>query len=222
MLELIKNDIQKYKLKRHILYFLFSNFISFLLILPILMVTTEKLVESAPVLIDIFAKPIFIVWEAVLSAIIVVGEYKNKTILMLFSYPYSKKELIISKVITVVGMTTVGIWGMQILLNILFFCLHLIFPSIRYNLTWSQAFLYFVSSVMVVLLGLIPLCVGVLAKSSIATLVVSIAIVSIGTTSGIGFTQLLSRVSVVCSLGIMGLICTVVTISSLIKKDVIV
>jgi len=220
MIDLIKIDICKYKLKKQFLYFLIANIIMALAIFGILSV--GDLTDSAPVIIDIFVKPVFIVWEAVLICMVVIDEFKNKTVLMLYTYPLDKKKLIIAKVIVVISFSLAGIIMSQILLNVVFYGLHQILPAISYHLVWQQVIAYLFSSIMVILLGLIPLAVGLVSYSTIGTMVTSIAIVSVGSTSGLGFDNLLSQIGFVCVLGVIGIVAAFITIQKMFKRDIIV
>lgn len=221
MLDLIKTDIRKYRLQKQFLYFLIANVIMAMAIFGILSFETID-IDSAPVIIDIFVKPVFVVWEAVLICMVVIDEFKSKTILMLYTYPIDKKKLIVSKVITVLLFSLAGILLSQILLNILFFGIHQVMPTIPYQLVWKQVVSYGFSSVMVILLGLIPLCVGLISYSTIGTMVTSIAIVSVGSSSGLGFDNLLSQMGFVSVLGVVGIAATILTIMNVFKRDIIV
>jgi hypothetical protein len=192
------------------------------IIYAILYLTNDSLVESAPVVIDVIVKPVFIVWEAILIAMIIIDEFKSKTILMLYTYPLDKKKLLVSKVAVVLLFSISGIITSQILLNILFWGISYLTPTIPYVLAWNQIVAYTVSSIMVIFLGLIPLCIGLVKYSTIATIATSIAIITIGSSSGLGFDQLLSQISVVLVMGTIGVVATIISVTRIFQKDIIV
>jgi hypothetical protein len=76
-------------------------------------------------------------------------------------------------------------------------------------LVWNQVVGYTVSFIMIILLGLIPLCVGLIKYS---TIVSSVIIISVRSSSGLGFDQLLSPISVVSAMGMIGVIGIVISI----------
>lgn len=218
MLSLIKTDIRKFNLKKQPLYFILAVLGMAALIFGILYATDE----SAPVVIDVLVKPVFIVWEAVLTVIVIIDEFRNKTILMLYTYPLNKKKLIISKVLIVLYFSLAGIISSQILLNLLFYGFSQFIPQIHYELVWRQVIGYGVSSIMVILLGLIPLAAGLVKYSTVATMVSAIMIIVMGSSSGLGFDQLLSQISVVSVMGIIGAASTIYSVTKIFKRDLIV
>lgn len=222
MRELMKIDVKKFNLKKQPLYFLIAMIPIALLIFGILYVDNGALIGSAPVAIDVILKPVFIIWEAVLISTVVIDEFKNKTILMLYTYPIDKRKLIVSKVLVVAGYSFIGIMASQIVLNLLFCGIHQFIPAIPYTLTINDAIGYVVSSVMVIMLGLIPLSVGLVKYSTIATLVTSIMIVLMGSSSGMGFDQLLSETGVVVTFGGIGIAAAVYSIFTTFNRDIIV
>jgi hypothetical protein len=222
MYNLMKIDIAKFNLKKQPLYFFIVNAIMAIMIYSILYLTNGVVEESAPVIIDVITKPVFIVWEAILIAMIIIDEFKNKTILMLYTYPLDKKKLILSKVILILLYSIVGIISSQIFLNLLFWGISQVIPTIPYVLVWKQVIAYTLSSIMIVLLGLIPLCIGLIKYSTIATIATSVAIITIGSSSGLGFDQLLSQISVVSTMGIIGTVATIISITKMFKRDIIV
>lgn len=215
----MKIDIKKFNLKKQLVYFLIALLPISLMLFGVLYLENGALVGSAPIAIDVIVKPVYIIWEAILISAVIIDEFKNKTILMLYTYPINKKKLIISKVLLVAGYSFMGLIGSQIILNLLFFGIHQFIPVIPYTLTINQAVGYFASSIMAILLGLIPLCAGLVKYSSVATLVTSIIIVLMGSSSGLGFDQLLSEIGFVAGLGLIGIAGTIYSILKLFEKD---
>ena len=80
MRELIKIDIKKFNLKKQPIYFLIALLPISIILFGILYLDNGALVESAPIVIDILVKPVYIIWEAILISSVIIDEYKNKTI----------------------------------------------------------------------------------------------------------------------------------------------
>ena len=221
MLDLMKIDIKKFKLQRLPLHFLIALIPIGLMALLIASVA-GSLVISVSEAVAIIARPVFIIWEGALISKIVIDEFKNKNILMLCTYPVDRRKLLISKTLLVAGYSFLGIIGTQIILGIAFYGLSLMIPGIPFALTVGQMLSYLVSSALVVLLGLIPLALGLVTHSNIVVMVASLVIVLAGSSSGLGFDHLLSEMGFVTVMGAVGLAATIGTITYTLKKDILV
>ena len=221
MLNLMKIDIKKFNLKKLPLYFLIA-LIPIGLMSLVMAMTAESLVGSISEAVAIIVRPVFIIWQGVLINKIIIDEFKSKNILMLYTYPVAKRKLLIAKTLLVVGYSLLGIIGTQLILSILFGGLSLIIPSIPFALSIGQMFSYLVASAMVIMLGLIPLAVGLMTYSGVATVVTSLVIVLMGSSSGLGFDQLLSEIWFLVGLAVTGIVAAISTITYTLKKDTIV
>ena len=221
MLDLIKIDIKKFGLEKLPLKFLIAV-IPIGLMALVMATSSAGLLSSVSEAVAIIVRPVFIIWEGVLISKIIIDEFKNKNILMLYTYPTDKKKLIISKTLMVVGYSLAGIIGTQIILFFVFGGLSMAFPAIPFALSAGQIASYLISSVMVILLGLIPLAVGLMTRSTVATMVVSMVIVLAGSTSGLGFDQLLSDFGIITTMGVAGIVAATLAIAHTLKKDTIV
>jgi hypothetical protein len=221
VLNLMKIDIKKFNLKKLPLYFLIA-LIPIGLMSLVMAMTAESLVGSISEAVAIIVRPVFIIWQGVLINKIIIDEFKSKNILMLYTYPVAKRKLLIAKTLLVVGYSLLGIIGTQLILSILFGGLSLIIPSIPFALSIGQMFSYLVASAMVIMLGLIPLAVGLMTYSGVATVVTSLVIVLMGSSSGLGFDQLLSEIWFLVGLAVTGIVAAISTITYTLKKDTIV
>ena len=115
MFDLIKLEFKKYKLQRYILA-------AIICIVAIMASMTSDFVKDSNRAIDtgntmlrnlrmsiMIVTITFIIFSAVLTAKIMISEYKNKTILVMFTYPISRRKIIISKMLIVVGFTMISI-----------------------------------------------------------------------------------------------------------------
>lgn len=122
-----------------------------------------------------------IVWEAVLISVFVIEEYRNKTICLLFTYPISRTKLITAKLILICGI----MFLFHVLSNIFQYATIFLaakcfdFVTFSFGNIMTQA----VTTISAILLGLLPLYVGMIKKSAIATVVSSIIIVAIASNS---------------------------------------
>lgn len=65
--------------------------------------------DEAFLIIGTFVRAVFIVFGAVLIVKLVISEYKNKTILVMFTYPISRKKLLTAKLMIAGGLTFITI-----------------------------------------------------------------------------------------------------------------
>ena len=115
MFHLIKLEIKKYKLYRYVLpaviciigviAFLTMSFITTLVDSRQAMDTYENTLR----MIQVIMTQIFIIFSAVLTTKIIMDEYKNRTILNMFTYPINRKKIIIAKLLVIVLFTMIAI-----------------------------------------------------------------------------------------------------------------
>ncbi len=125
----------------------------------------------------------FIVFSAVFMARIVIDEYRNKTITVLFTYPIPRQTLLTAKLITVCCLT----FWLVLLSNVFATTVFLIFDHYQHFIPEALTIRIVVDEVIRMIiwaiafmgLSLIPFFVGMLRKSVPATIVTSF-LVSIG------------------------------------------
>ncbi|QJC94804.1 Conserved hypothetical protein similar to YcbO [Bacillus mojavensis] len=112
MLKLIRIELRKMKMGWYVRGVIIANLI--ILGFMWLVSYTEKAegtesfqsMDEAFVVIGTFVRAVFIVFGAVLIAKLVISEYKNKTIQVMFTYPISRKKLLAAKLSISGGLTT--------------------------------------------------------------------------------------------------------------------
>ena len=228
MWNLIRMEIKKVPLKPHIAGLLIANFIIFLL-----SVFTSSLLTAsgnismlpgfAPVQLDtvtlaaMLVRATLIVWEAVLISVFVIEEYRNKTICLLFTYPISRTKLITAKLILICGI----MFLFHVLSNIFQYATIFLaakcfdFVTFSFGNIMTQA----VTTISAILLGLLPLYVGMIKKSAIATVVSSIIIVAIASNSQGSSAGLLSIPIAAIIFGIIGITFSAITMRKMILSD---
>ena len=100
MAHLLKLEIKKFRLLPNILFTLAAVFFSILFITVSLVDSmtdpsqTKDRFESTFLVIGLLMSFIFLVYSSVLTSRLVIREYEQKTITILFSYPLNRKQLI--------------------------------------------------------------------------------------------------------------------------------
>ncbi|MGF9977147.1 ABC transporter permease [Viridibacillus arvi] len=135
------------------------------------------------VLIGAMVRATFIVFASVLIAKIVIGEYKSKTILIMFSYPINRKKLIASKLLFIVAITFITMLLSNIVVAGIFSIISNVFNIVPFSITASQ----YIAEVLKMIpysfasavISLIPLYFGMRKHSVPTTILSSLLVVSI-------------------------------------------
>lgn len=169
--------------------------------------------------VDILSKAVFVVWESILIAKLIIEEYKNKTMLMLYTYPQNRKKILIAKIALIVSITMAFMVITQISLNMVFYLLSRFTPLINYTITMNLFTNVVITSISALSFCLITFCIGMIRKSVIATVLTSIVIVSTTISAQGSEGQLLKILPVAVSLGLVGIVATIITINRVLKED---
>ena len=228
MWNLIRMEIKKVPLKPHIAGLLAANFIIFLLsVFTSSLLTASGNISTlpgfAPVQLDtvtlaaMLVRATLIVWEAVLISVFVIEEYRNKTIGLLFTYPISRTKLITAKLILICGI----MFLFHVLSNIFQYATIFLAAKCFDFVTFSfgNIMVQAVTTISAILLGLLPLYVGMIKKSAIATVVSSIIIVAIASNSQGSSAGLLSIPIAAIIFGIIGITFSAITMRKMILSD---
>lgn len=201
MFHLIKLEIKKYKLYRYVLpaviciigviAFLTMSFITTLVDSRQAMDTYENTLR----MIQVIMTQIFIIFSAVLTTKIIMDEYKNRTILNMFTYPINRKEIIIAKLLVIVLFTMIAI----LIGDLVCTAYVMILDSFVNVVSGNFDLKYFLIGVLLTsvamggILSLIPFSIGIiLKKSGVATLITSVIIAVVLQPIIIGNSSLLS------------------------------
>jgi len=126
-------------------------------------------------------RAVFTIFAAVLISRIVISEYKNKTINILFMYPISRKKILVAKFMIVVIFTFTSILFSSLFLNatllILNCFVHFIEEPLTQGVLMKNLIDIVVYSAAFGFLSLITSFVGMLKKSGSATIVTSVVLV---------------------------------------------
>lgn len=229
MLKLIKLEIKKYKMTRYIR----TAFITSLIIVLALVIgfyssyydDSSFLTSYGEVFyaIDVLNKTVFIIVAASLLAKLVINEYKSKTITVLFMYPVKRKELIAAKLIIVSVFTFASIVLSDIFSSSLFVLLNKVFnfvPDTFAGISFEQLLASFLlSAVTAAGMSLITLYFGMRKKSTTATIVSGVIMVSF-ISSGSGNFSLGSILAIPIGLALLGVFVAYMTIRNIEHVDI--
>lgn len=210
MKKLLYIEFKKFSLKKHCLYVLIANLsMLFLILMTTFVNNSNGGIPGVPpirtiIVVDIFIKAVFIVWQSVLIANLIVEEFRSKTILILFTYPLDRKKLILSKLLIIFFITFFSVICSQILLNMALFLLNNIMPFIQYSISLVDIGIIVITTITSIMLGMLPLYVGMLNKSTVATVASSILICSLTVSSGGDKGGLITIIPISMIMGIIG------------------
>ncbi|GIP52684.1 ABC transporter permease [Paenibacillus vini] len=224
MLNLIKLEMQKYKLKGTIL----GGVIAILIFMgSLIAVNYDEPLKSykEAYLLTNSASFIFIIFASVLLSQFIINEYKNKTVTVLFMYPLSRKKLLTAKMSIVVLFTFVFSLLSRVVIFTGFYIFNQFAQIVDEELTNSMLVNYgagFLSgAVMTSCISLVPLYFGMRKYSASATIVSAVilmAVLNIG--SGTEFT-LNSIVYIPAALAVTGVLVALLTLRNVEGKDVL-
>lgn len=229
-MKLISNELRRIKLGQYVLVIVIGNLAAFFLATSSSSMLNHasygtqafapEMLEFSLSTVDLgmmLMRFILIVWQAVLISQIFIREYQTKTITVLFTYPYSRKEIIASKFILVGGIMTIAHIITLLIQHTMVYLFSLTNPVIRFS---SQSPLsLIIITISSILLGFIPLTVGMKFKSSIATIITSLVIAAIVSNSQGSTVEILSNPIIAGVLGLCGIAVSVITFKNMLKED---
>ncbi|WP_260982139.1 ABC transporter permease [Paenibacillus sp. 32O-W] len=231
MLKLIKLEMRKYKLGGYIRVALIANLIIFGLLCLISYVEkfeNEMIFADYTMLlpiIDTFARATFIIFAAVLISRMVIGEFKNKSITVLFMYPINRGKIILAKLIIIVIFTFTWMIVTNVIQIAAFYVfdsfVHIVPGKLTTELMAQHAVSMVVNAVMASLLALIPLYFGMRKHSATTTIVSSILITILVCQNINGISVFTAFVAVPIVLSVISVLLTYLSIRNIEKIDVL-
>ena len=229
MLKLIKLEIKKFQITHYVRSALITNFI-FILFLALGFYASQY--EETPFLtsyketfysIDVLTKAIFIIFAASLLAKMVIGEYKSRTITVLFMYPVKRKALLAAKLMLVAVFTFTSIVLSDIFISSMFVLINKAFhfvPDTFADISFVGLLGSFILSALTAAgMSWITLYFGMRKKSITATILSSILIVSV-VSSNKGGVYLSSIIAIPIGLAMLGVLVAYMTIRNIEQVDV--
>ena len=165
----------------------------------------------------------FLILASVMLGRIVIGEYDKQTISILFSYPISRKKLILSKLLLIGIFISIAIMVSTIFLTFILYAVSHIYYSMPLDLT-PQIYLPLIfhtifNSIAYTFLSSICLYFGLKKRSSTRTVVVGV-LTALLLESNIGDFTLASMILIPVIFAIVGLLFTSIIIKNLEQADV--
>ncbi|MDA1477954.1 ABC transporter permease [Bacillus changyiensis] len=230
MLNLMRIEIKKLKLAGYVRGVIIAN----LIILGLLwMISYSEKAESTGAFHDIaeaflvigtFVRAVFIIYGAVLLSRLVISEFKNKTILVLFTYPVSRKKIMTAKLGIVGVLTFVTILISNVFIATIFFMLNSFFPvvqgEITANIVYDQVLKIVIFAFGAAGTSLVPIYFGMRKQSISATIISSVIIVMLISSTNPVF-SLSSIIYIPLSLAAVGIVLSYLTVRQIEKKDVL-
>lgn len=225
--QLIQIEIKKIGLGNFFKQVLFANFGIVLVVLMTTLTVSFSDGQMIPQImtvsiIDTLVKSVFIVWQSVLIAILIVEEFRSKTVLVLFSYPIKRQMILLSKLLLIFALILSAMIFSQILQNSVFWWLGQLIPFIKYQISALEILQISITTMTAIAMGMAPLYIGILNKSTVATVVSSIAIVIITVSSGLSDgTRMINILPISIILGLSGILTAYISIKKILKEDIV-
>ncbi|GGF59367.1 hypothetical protein GCM10010912_00680 [Paenibacillus albidus] len=155
----------------------------------------------------------------------IVGEYRNNTLSVLFTYPIKRRKLIAAKLVIIFVFTFGMILFTDVLMGSVLVAVDRFYPFITDSLTMEQVRVllleYTVSSLSAAAMAMIPLLFGMRKHSATATMVSSVLLVLIVCSGFNGpLVSINSIIAIHMSLGAAGLWIALLSMFRLETKDV--
>ncbi|WP_112182527.1 MULTISPECIES: ABC transporter permease [Paraliobacillus] len=227
MRSLIKLEMRKMNSGSMILTFLYINagIIGLFLLFGLDEEATAEFLtsyESVFMLIEIFIVAAFVIYASVLLSHMIIEEFRDKTISVLFMYPIDRKKLLIAKVLIIsmvtfvfVILSNIIVFGSFTLLNSTF---HYISGPITQDMLTEKALRTILIAISSAGMSLIPLFFGMRKYSVPATITSSILIIAV-IFSSTNNSNLFSFIAIPISLGIVGFLIAYLVINKAVKAD---
>ena len=198
MLRLMKLELKKFKIGWYVRGAIIAN-IAILALLIFTSIVSQIEGDSEmrdPQMVLLMASTLvratFIIFGSVLIARLIIGEYKNKTILLMFSYPINRKKMMLSKLVITATLTFITVILSNILVVGMFFGIDSYFSILPNPFTVDQLMQEGIKLVPLAIatagMSLIPLYFGMRKRSVPTTIVSSLIVVSIAMNSNPTFT----------------------------------
>ncbi|MGE7690397.1 ABC transporter permease [Lysinibacillus sp. NPDC097214] len=189
MLQLLKLELKKFNLGWYLKGAIIANIVITAIVCCVIFISQREgdipisTYQDVYVMIGASVRATFIVFASVLIAKLVIEEYKNRTILIMFTYPVSRKKLIASKLTLIAFITLLTMMLSNIVVAGLFSIINVYFPIVPFTITANQYIGEVINIVPFAIastgISLIPLYFGMRNHSVPATIGSSLLVVAI-------------------------------------------
>lgn len=194
MLHLMKLELKKFKLGWYVKRAIIANIVILALMIFVSIIAQVegdaeiRNPETILLMASTIVRATFIVFGSVLIARLIIGEYKNKTILLMFSYPINRKKMMASKLAIAAIVTFITVIVSNILVVGIFFGIDSYFSILPNSFTVDQLMQEGIKLVPLAIatagMSLIPLYFGMRKRSVPTTIVSSLIVVTIAMNNG--------------------------------------
>lgn len=228
MKKLIRLELKKFSFTPHLIGLLIAN-----IIILFLSTTTSMIMDTGagvPAvtglpdlklvttdLSSMLIRATMLIWEAALIALLVIEEYQKKTMGLLFTYPVRKSKLIFAKLSLICGTMLLFFIFSSIFQNVSIFFLSKRLEYVAFS--FESPLTQIIIMIATICIGLLPLSIGMIGKSSIATIVSSIILMALFSNSQGSTAGLLSIPVAAIVFGLIGILFSVFTIKKMLRSD---
>jgi len=231
LLKLISLEWRKHRFSRNFMYAAIANSIilAFLIMIGFADWGAEDyafLTHAVSfMLIDTFSRAVYIIFAGALLSRMIISEYKNKTMSVMFTYPIKRHKLIAAKLIIVFAFTFAMILFTDLLMGAALMTVNHYYPFIGDSVTMEEIGLllvkYTISSLSAAAMALIPLFFGMRKHSATSTIVASVLLVFVVCSGINGPSVSINTIIVIpVALGVVGLWIASMSMRRLEMKDV--
>ncbi len=230
VLKLMSLEIKKYRLTSYI----FSSFCTLFALIGIMALVMSTYEAGRSLSYDTLLEVVnlssviscgtVLIYSATILSKVIIGEYENKNISVLFSYPISRKKILLSKLLLIGIFTLIFMLVSNVLVVISSYFTLLVVKGITLEITANILLLSSVkiitSSITFTFLVSISFFFGMRKKSTV-TAILSAILVTCLLSSGTSGNNLGSFILVPISIAIIGVILTALTINKIETTDVV-
>ena len=187
MAHLIKLELKKFGIARNVIFMFAAILFSILFITISLWDSmtdpeqTKDTFESTYLVIGLLMSFIFLVYSSVLTARLVIEEYNQRTITIMFSYPLNRTKLIASKLIIIMAYTAISMSIGYVCCSAYIVFADRFFDMLEgtFQLSMLQTWIPMAITTVIVctVLSLWPFIIGMIRKSVPVTIVMSLIVI---------------------------------------------
>lgn len=167
----------------------------------------------------VMVRAVFLVFTAVIISRVMISEYTTKTINIMFMYPIKRMKIMVSKVFLILSFSFLSMFLSSIFVNICMYTINKFIYIFDERLTLeiiSKGLIdNFIFSLIFSFISLIPMFVGMKKKSTVATIVTSVIVLSI---LGNGAQE---SIIITTAMGVIGIIASYLSIRNVENADLL-
>ena len=220
----MKIQLKKMNLKGQMRGVVIANLLIFALLVILLLIegadaTGMAAYEAA----DLIIKATFMIGQSVLISKLVIEEFKTRTVQHLYTYPLNRLKVMAAKIGLIFILMSSFLLVSQVVQHGLFHGLALIFSNFSYPMSMMSMAVVATTSIFSVLVGMLPIAVGLWTKSTVAPVVSSFLLIAVlGGSFGDEGLDMMNNLMGMLVLGLVGLAVAGFAVRDVLKKDLIV